>query len=214
MIWKYSILSLAWISWCTLHSTLIATSVTKIVKRSLGKGFRFYRLFYNTASILTLIPVILYTKAVEETPIFRWEGILIIGQLMLLAAGLFLFIAGGRNYDLFQFLGIRQIWTGKASVTLDRTNRINTSGILRVVRHPWYLGGLLIVWARDMSLVTMIVNLIVSAYFFLGSYLEEKKLVLEFGETYPKYRQEVSMLLPYKWLKAWLTGVYRNFLPE
>lgn len=207
MVWKYTTLSIAWMAWCTLHSALIATSVMDTLKRKLGNGFRFYRLFYNTVSILTLVPVILYTRAIEEAPVFRWEGLPVIGQAMLLTAGLLLFIAGGRNYDGLQFLGIRQIRTGKTTATLSRSNRINTSGILKVIRHPWYLGGMLIVWARDMSLVTINVNLIIVAYFIIGSYLEEKKLLLEFGDSYRKYQQEVSMLFPYKWLKGRWSGL-------
>ncbi len=202
MTWKYTTLLTVWLAWCILHSVLIATPVMDVLKPKLGNGHRFYRLFYNIVSILTLVPVILYTRAVEEAPVFRWEGWLIVGQGLFLTAGLFLFIAGGRNYDALQFLGIRQIRTGQAAVSLDRANRINTSGILRVIRHPWYLGGLLIVWARDMSLVTMIVNFIIVVYFIIGSYLEEKKLLLEFGENYRRYQQEVSMLFPYKWLKT------------
>jgi protein-S-isoprenylcysteine O-methyltransferase Ste14 len=30
----------------------------------------------------------------------------------------------------------------------------------------------------------------------IGTWLEEKKLVLEFGETYVKYQQEVPMIIP------------------
>jgi protein-S-isoprenylcysteine O-methyltransferase Ste14 len=31
----------------------------------------------------------------------------------------------------------------------------------------------------------------------MGTILEEKKLVLEFGDTYVKYQQEVPMLIPF-----------------
>jgi len=36
----------------------------------------------------------------------------------------------------------------------------------------------------------------------VGTYLEEKKLVREFGEKYLIYQKRVSMLIPYKWLKS------------
>jgi protein-S-isoprenylcysteine O-methyltransferase Ste14 len=35
----------------------------------------------------------------------------------------------------------------------------------------------------------------------VGTWLEEKKLIEEFGEKYLAYQKRVSMLLPYKWLK-------------
>ena len=40
----------------------------------------------------------------------------------------------------------------------------------------------------------------------IGSRLEENKLLQEFGDDYRQYQQQVSMLFPYKWLKAKLTG--------
>jgi len=45
-------------------------------------------------------------------------------------------------------------------------------------------------------------NIVISAYFVIGAYLEERKLVREFGEVYREYQKNVSMLFPYKWLKA------------
>ena len=69
---------LLWMLWCTLHSTLIATSVTDYLKKKLGDRFRFYRLFFNAASLATLIPVLYYSLSIQRTPIFRWEGYLMI----------------------------------------------------------------------------------------------------------------------------------------
>jgi hypothetical protein len=36
----------------------------------------------------------------------------------------------------------------------------------------------------------------------VGSFLEERKLVREFGDKYQEYQQAVSMLFPWRWLKA------------
>jgi len=44
-------------------------------------------------------------------------------------------------------------------------------------------------------------NLILTSYLIVGTYLEEKKLVREFGENYRNYQKKVSMLIPYTWLK-------------
>jgi protein-S-isoprenylcysteine O-methyltransferase Ste14 len=35
----------------------------------------------------------------------------------------------------------------------------------------------------------------------IGAFLEEKKLVREFGEGYRAYQARVSMFLPYQWVK-------------
>ena len=40
-----------------------------------------------------------------------------------------------------------------------------------------------------------------TVYIIIGTKLEEKKLVLEFGETYIKYQTEVPMLIPFTKVK-------------
>jgi protein-S-isoprenylcysteine O-methyltransferase Ste14 len=34
----------------------------------------------------------------------------------------------------------------------------------------------------------------------IGTFLEEQKLVLEFGDQYKVYQRQVSMFIPLKWL--------------
>ncbi len=75
-----------------------------------------------------------------------------------------------------------------------------------MIRHPWYLGGILIVWARDLSLSTILNNTVITSYFIIGTVLEERKLVREFGEPYREYQRNVSMFFPCKWLKAKISG--------
>jgi protein-S-isoprenylcysteine O-methyltransferase Ste14 len=44
--------------------------------------------------------------------------------------------------------------------------------------------------------------MVISAYFIIGAILEERKLLQEFGEKYREYQENVSMFIPYEWLKA------------
>ncbi|MCX5919204.1 MAG: NnrU family protein [Deltaproteobacteria bacterium] len=204
MTYLYAVLG--WVVWCTLHSALISIPVTEYMERKLGDGFRFYRLFYNIFSLATLIPLLFYTASMRQEPVFRWEGPLGIIPYILLATGIGLFIIGGRNYSLFQLLGIAQIKRGGTNRSLSEYGKFVVSGIHRMIRHPWYLGGMMIVWARDLSLSTILTNLVISSYLVIGAILEERKLVGEIGEPYREYQRNVSMLFPYKWLKAKCTG--------
>ena len=199
---KHAIAVLLWALWCTLHSTLIATPVTDYLEKKLGDRFRFYRLFFNTASLATLIPVLYYSLSIQRTPIFRWEGHLMIVKYLLWATSITLFVAGGTHYSMSQFLGIRQIKTGRANPSLSEDDTFDASGILSAIRHPWYTASILFIWAGDISLSTLLINIVISAYFVLGTILEERKLLLDFGERYREYQKNVSMLIPYKWLKA------------
>jgi protein-S-isoprenylcysteine O-methyltransferase Ste14 len=203
---KYLYAVLGWVLWCTFHSTLISTTVTDFAKKKLGGGFRFYRLFYNVVSLVTLIPLVYYSHTLREAPIFRWEGSLGIVQVFLLAISVYLFVAGGRHYSWARFWGISQIKVGRAGSSLADSSTFVVSGIHRIIRHPWYLGGILIVWAQDMSASTILINMVISVYFMIGAVLEERKLVLEFGEKYREYQRTVSMLFPWRWLKARIEG--------
>jgi methanethiol S-methyltransferase len=198
--------ALGWVVWCALHSALISMPVTEYLKRKLGDGFRFYRLLYNAFSLITLIPVLLYSISIRQEPIFRWEGPLAIIQYLLLIASIGLFITGGRNYSLFQFLGIAQIKNGGTNRSLSGYNKFIVSGIHRTIRHPWYLGGMMIVWARDLGLSAILNNLVIDSYFIIGAILEERKLEREFGAQYREYQRKVSMFFPFKWLRARFTG--------
>jgi protein-S-isoprenylcysteine O-methyltransferase Ste14 len=125
-----------------------------------------------------------------------------IGQVVVLGLAVLLFYLGGRHYDALQFLGVKQIQEGNSNKVITDTGELDTSGILGITRHPWYLASILFIWTRQLDLSGILVNLMLTAYLIVGTYLEEKKLIGEFGEKYQAYQERVSMLLPYKWLKS------------
>jgi protein-S-isoprenylcysteine O-methyltransferase Ste14 len=180
---------------------MISIAVTEYLKKLLGSQYRFYRVFFNFISILTLIPVALFAHSAQTPVIFDWSGYMRIGQVLILGLAVWFFFLGGRHYDIRQFLGIKQIREGTTDTAITDTGELETSGVLGITRHPWYLATMLLLWARQMDVSAIIVNVILTAYLIVGTYLEEKKLVREFGEKYRNYQKKVSMLLPYQWLK-------------
>lgn len=76
------------------------------------------------------------------------------------------------------------------------TGDIDTTGILGITRHPWYVAVFLLLWASDLNLGILLVNAVLSGYLVIGTLLEERKLVLEFGDKYREYQQKVSMFFP------------------
>jgi protein-S-isoprenylcysteine O-methyltransferase Ste14 len=192
---------LLWILWCFSHSFLIAAPVTDYLKEQVGDWYRYYRLIYNVVALIALAPVVIYSISIETVPVFRWEGALAMGRYMLVLAAAFLFIAGARHYRLSKVVGIDQIRTGKTSHLLTERDALSTSGILGIIRHPWYTGALLIVWSREIGLVSLSTNIVLSLYLVIGAFLEERKLLREFGDAYRQYQNRVSMLFPWKWIK-------------
>ena len=123
-------------------------------------------------------------------------------QVLILGIAGLLFFLGGRHFDIRQVLGIRQIREGNSNKAITVTGELDTSGVLGITRHPWYLATMLLIWSRQMDISAIIVNVILTLYLVVGTYLEEKKLVKEFGDKYRIYQKKVSMLIPYKWLKC------------
>ncbi len=122
--------------------------------------------------------------------------------MVLLGTAVLLFVIGGRKYDVRQMLGIKQIKERTSNNALTDTGELDTSGVRGITRHPWYLAVMLFIWGRQMDVSAIILNVIFTVYLIVGTCLEEKKLVGEFGEKYLAYQKRVSMLLPYKWLKS------------
>ncbi len=87
---------------------------------------------------------------------------------------------------------------------MTESGNFDSTGVLGIVRHPWYLAVFILLWARDLSLTEIIINSILSVYLVVGTFLEERKLVLEFGENYKLYQRRVSMFIPLKWLESTL----------
>ena len=80
-----------------------------------------------------------------------------------------------------------------------RTEKIVTTGVYSIVRHPQYLGGLLahVGFSFLLSGVYSLLStpLIVAVVYFI-SRKEERELTKEFGQEYLDYKLKTPMLLP------------------
>jgi len=199
---QYFVLAVLWIAWCVLHSAMISISVTDYLKRRLGQAFRFYRLTFNMVALLTLVPVAMYERAIHGYWAFWWEGSNVFLQIMLIAIAFLLFLAGARHYDFLEFAGLRQIREGISGTTLSKTDDLDTKGILGIIRHPWYTGSIVIIWARDLTQATVVTNIILTVYLIVGAHLEERKLAMKYGQKYRTYQEKVPMFIPCKFSKS------------
>lgn len=203
---QYVLLSLSLVLWCFFHSSLISNRFLAYIEPKLGKYFQTYRILYNLFSLITFLPLILYSYSLQSEMIFDWNGYFQIARILILLTCFFLFFAGSKSYDLWSFLGFRQIQQSEHHKTMSDDGNLSTAGILSIIRHPWYTATFLFIWSRNLDISALIVNVIFSIYLVIGCYLEEKKLVLEYGEEYRIYQEKVSMLFPWKWLKTKLIG--------
>src|SRR5689334_1142722 len=97
--------------------------------------------------------------------------------------------------DHFDLFGLRQVWlqlVGKPCTPLN----FKTPWLYRQVRHPLYIGWLMIIWATPTMTVAHLVFAVMSTvYILVGIQLEERDLINAHPE-YAEYRKRVPMLLP------------------
>jgi methanethiol S-methyltransferase len=195
---KYLILSLIWGVYCFLHSYLISIRFTKYLQRLLKKYYAWYRLFYVLFSLVLLIIVINYTSGFDNVIIINWVYPWSVIRLIMMWGSLLTFFwAFFFNYDSLSFFGIRQILNSRKTMDEVPQTGIKRNGLLGLIRHPMYLCLIIYLWSQTFRLIDIFVNSILTVYVIIGTILEEKKLVLEFGHDYIKYQRDVPMLIPF-----------------
>jgi protein-S-isoprenylcysteine O-methyltransferase Ste14 len=175
------------------HSGMVRTSF----QRKLGAFVpeHFHGVIYTIASAATLWTVLLLWQPAEPTlasadgPL-RW---LLRGTFFAATLG---FVWGTRSLESLDGFGIQPIQTamhGKAIDAIPLTIR----GPYRWVRHPLYAFVLVLLWSfPDVTTDRLLLNLSWTVWIFVGTILEERDLVNEFGESYRSYQRQVPMLLP------------------
>ncbi len=191
-------LALLWITWCLLHSLLICERLNRWLRQRGGPWQGGHRLAYVLFSILSLLPILWYQFTLPQETLFAWHGPWRIVQALLLAYALVMFAGGKRVYAMDSFLGIRQ-WRDSRRGRPPEDIPFRTDGILQWVRHPWYSGGLALLWAvGPVTDVTLVSRAILSLYLVIGTLLEERKLRHRIGPAYADYCRRVPMLFPWK----------------
>lgn len=188
MFWL--ILSIA--LWGFVHSFIASFGFKDFLCRMLGDGFmKFYRLLYNIFAVVSIAPVLYLAAVLPDHDFYNipapWNVLMLAGQgisaLLLLVAVL--------QTDMLSFVGLRQLFEE------ERTGRLVTAGLYRVVRHPLYTFSLLVLWlSPKVSLNSFLLYVSLTVYILIGIYFEERKLLREFGDDYARYKTVTPMLIP------------------
>ena len=187
---NYLSLLVAWLIFFALHSTMASLTVKERLTGSWPRLTPYYRLAYNLIAVLMLMLPLGLMHAIRDAPLWTWHGA---GRWVADGLALAAFAGFGwslRYYDMREFIGLRR--TGDPGPN----RRFSLSPFHRFVRHPWYFFGLVIIWSRDMDPAWLLSCIAITLYLAIGSRLEERKLVAEFGEPYRRYRRRVPGLIP------------------
>ena len=188
------LLSLAVIMYAAIHSILASLPVKTWVRQRLGpKAERSYRLIYNLFAVISGLPILWLLFVLPDRPLYRfpfpWIIFSALGQLI----GVMIIVIGIWQTDLWHFVGLRQIFDSHVKVGTP----LIITGLYRWMRHPLYTGGLLLIWLMPvMTLNLLTIFIWLTLYLIVGAKLEEKRLLVEFGDQYREYQQQVPMLIP------------------
>ena len=117
------------------------------------------------------------------------------GMAAVSLAGLLVLAIAGRSYDLGRFAGITQLRRRTPEAELPAES-LATGGMNALVRHPLYLGLLMLLWGSAVSPFALATAACASTYILIGIRFEERKLTRLYGPAYGAYRARVPMLLP------------------
>jgi len=188
---EYGTLFALWVLFGIAHSFFASHFMKQIFKQLLPRIFPYNRMIYNFFSAFILGIIV---SATYQIPVYSLLEFPVFAQIIfysIQAAGLLFFLLAAQEYDLTEF------FTGE-----PKSNVLQTGGILNIVRHPFYLATLLIIWFRAITIASVITNLCITIYIFIGIFFEENKLISQFGQAYRDYRMRVPMLFPRKIRKA------------
>jgi len=122
--------------------------------------------------------------------LYRSPGLLRVVHAGIQLAGLLLIGGSVRSIHPLELAGIR---------SRPATGGLQTYGPYRLVRHPLYLGWVLLTFgAAHMTGDRMIFAAVTAAYLVGAIPLEERSLLAEFGGEYERYQRDVRWrMVPY-----------------
>ena len=164
---------------------------------------------YTLASGFVLIVLLVFWQG-SETILLDVQGL----PGIIMRSFFFLAILGTcwgmwalRSVDMFGMDAVIKNQTGQQSAAKPFTVR----GPYRWVRHPLYLFMIVLFWScPSLTVDRLLFNILWTIWVVIGTILEERDLVDDFGEAYRDYQANVPMLVPLDFHPTYRAGKSDN----
>jgi methanethiol S-methyltransferase len=186
--WRAGITDVVLFSAFALHHSLFARRAAKEAVARLVPPDLVRTLYVSIASVLLVITCVLWQPVggVAYSATGAAAAVLAATQLLGVAVG----VLAVRRISVRELAGLSDP---------DAAERLQIGGPYRLVRHPLYLGWVLVVFGTaHMTGDRLLFAVVSTAYLVLAMPLEEAALARQFGDEYLEYRRLVRWrLIPY-----------------
>ncbi len=186
--------ALAWAVFGVVHSLLASEAAKSLLRPFLGRA---YRLTYNVLGAVSTILVFAFGAVLFPVPaLFDLPDWFLAVQGTVFILGWCVMIIGARCYDTKRFAGVAQVVPGGSDDGDEEP--LTTRCLLAYIRHPLYAAGFLILWGGAVNELGLATAVWGSVYLWVGTKLEERRLLAMHGEVYAAYRSRVPAYIPWK----------------
>jgi protein-S-isoprenylcysteine O-methyltransferase Ste14 len=183
-----------------VHSILASEKVKIFFKQNFGKAIAFYRIGFNVFSVIGLYLIWEfgpYPSLQIYTLSQPYDYLVLIPQFISLLGMVWCF----KYVNFREFAGLNQIdrflKNQYSENDLDENYTLRIEGPYRYSRHPIYFFSVMFLLFRaEMNLFYLTMFISFTAYFYIGSVYEEKKMVRLFGDEYRNYQLKVPRIIP------------------
>ncbi|MDH3750408.1 MAG: isoprenylcysteine carboxylmethyltransferase family protein, partial [Gammaproteobacteria bacterium] len=157
---------------------------------------------FSIASGTVLLSVVLVWQESDQVVVIAT------GVWWWIARALFFLAIGGVLWGTLSLRGFDSLGLGpiknRFRASAQKPSRLAVRGPYRWMRHPLYFFVLLMIWSYPyLTVDRALFNVLWTLWIAIGSVLEERDLIAEFGDRYRVYQCNVPMLIPNR-ISGWI----------